>query len=85
MKRRVFLLLALVLVVSFSGTAFAAKEGWPDQLRFMAGPPGGNWFALGGALADMWSKEVLQTTSITGGGVANVVNTNNTKGDLGFS
>lgn len=85
MKRRVLLLLALALVVSFSGTAFAAKEGWPDQLRFMAGPPGGNWFALGGALADMWSKEVLQTTSITGGGVANVVNTDNTKGDLGFS
>ena len=85
MKRRVLLLLALALVVSFSGTAFAAKEGWPDQLRFMAGPPGGNWFALGGALADMWTKEVLQTTSSTGGGVANVVNTDNTKGDLGFS
>jgi hypothetical protein len=85
MKKRILLILALAFVVSLSGAAFAAKEGWPDQLRFMAGPPGGNWFALGGALADMWTKEVLQTTSSTGGGVANVVNTDNTRGDLGFS
>jgi len=61
------------------------KAGWPDQLKFMAGPPGGNWFALGTALSEMWSKNVLQTTSSTGGGVGNIVNVDQKKGDFGFS
>ncbi len=61
------------------------KKGWPDQLRFMAGPPGGNWFALGTALADLWSKEVVNTSSSTGGGVSNIINADNRKGDFGFS
>ena len=61
------------------------KKDWPGQLRFMAGPPGGNWFALGPALADLWSKEVINTSSSTGGGVSNIINANSRKGDLGFS
>lgn len=72
----------------FALPAFAAapdKKGWPDQLRFMAGPPGGNWFALGTALADIWSKEVINTSSSTGGGVSNIINANTRRGDLGFS
>lgn len=77
-------LVGIVALGGFVGTG-AAQEGWPDQLRFMAGPPGGNWFALGGALADLWTKGTLQTTSSTGGGVSNVINTDNGKGDLGFS
>ena len=63
----------------------APKAGWPAQLKFMAGPPGGNWFALGSAFADMWSKNVIQTTSSSGGGVSNIINSNVKKGDFGFS
>ena len=74
------LLLSLCLV---SVGAASDKTDWPDHLRFMAGPPGGNWFALGGSLADMWSKNVLQTTSGTGGGVSNIVNVDRAKGDFG--
>ncbi|MDY3869160.1 MAG: TAXI family TRAP transporter solute-binding subunit [Pyramidobacter sp.] len=72
----------LVLCTVLAGAAMADT---PQQLKFMAGPPGGNWFALGGGLADMWSKEVMQTTSITGGAVANIINSHMRKGDLGFS
>ncbi|MFY9430120.1 MAG: C4-dicarboxylate ABC transporter substrate-binding protein, partial [Acetomicrobium sp.] len=43
--------LALICVF-FTSVGFADT---PSQLRFMAGPPGGNWFALGGALADLWT------------------------------
>ena len=83
--RFVFLILA-ALALAAGPAAGADKAGWPDQLRFMAGPPGGNWFALGTALADMWTGAGLpQTTSSSGGGVANIVNANNAKGDLGFS
>lgn len=76
-------ILALCLVASSffaAGSSFAA-----DQLRFMAGPPGGNWFALGGSLADTWTQYKMPTTSITGGAIANIINADKNKGDLGFS
>ena len=64
MKKLAMLILARAMVL---GAGAQNKAGWPDQLKFMAGPPGGNWFALGTALSEMWSKNVLQTTSSTGG------------------
>jgi TRAP transporter TAXI family solute receptor len=82
MKKAILILLTLMLAMSLGAQN---KAGWPDQLKFMAGPPGGNWFALGTALSEMWSKNVLQTTSSTGGGVGNIVNTDLKKGDFGFS
>lgn len=87
--RTVLLLLVLSFVALAASPALAGdvdKSGWPDQLRFMAGPPGGNWFALGTALADMWTANGLpQTTSSSGGGVSNILNINSKKGDIGFS
>ena len=89
MKFRFSTLLSCILLLCLAAPSFAAespdKKDWPDQLRFMAGPPGGNWFALGTALADIWSKEVINTSSSTGGGVSNIINANSRKGDLGFS
>ena len=84
MRKMLIIFMALFLAMSFTaGTCFAQDN--PDQLRFMAGPPGGNWFALGGALGDMWSKNVIQTTSGTGGGVSNIVNVDRDKGDFGLT
>lgn len=82
MKKTLLIIIALLVV---AGAGAQNKAGWPDQLKFMSGPPGGNWFALGTALSEMWSKNVLQTTSSTGGGVANILNTDLKKGDFGFS
>lgn len=82
MRKAVVCLLALVLV---TGVYAQNKAGWPDQLKFMSGPPGGNWFALGTALSEMWSKSVLQTTSSSGGGVSNILNADVKKGDFGFT
>ncbi len=81
----VALLLSLCLVSVGAASESTDKTDWPEHLRFMAGPPGGNWFALGGSLGDMWSKNVLQTTSGTGGGVSNIVNVDRAKGDFGLS
>jgi len=77
--------LALVFALVLAGSAFAAPANWPEQIRFVAGPPGGNWFALGGTLADMWTKNVIPTTSGTGGGVSNIVNVDRGKADMGLS
>ncbi len=88
MKKLALLVLFVSLLAFASAPAFAAdasKEGWPDQIKFSAGPPGGNWFALGSALADMWTKNTIPTTSSSGGGVSNIVNCDNGRGDLGFS
>ncbi len=82
MRRFCFALMMLALVLSASAQS---KAGWPDQLKFMSGPPGGNWFALGTALSEMWSKNVIQTTSSSGGGVANILNADAKKGDFGFT
>ena len=68
--KKVLALCALLATV-LTGTALADT---PTQLKFMAGPPGGNWFALGGELADLWSKEIMPTTSVTGGAVGNIIN-----------
>lgn len=80
--RKTLGLAVLCSILAIGAVAWAVK---PDQLRFMAGPPGGNWFALGGALADLWSSKGLPTTSITGGAVANIINADKQKGELGFS
>lgn len=82
---RVFCALLLTLTMATPTLAADDSKDWPSQLRFMAGPPGGNWFALGTALAEMWTKNTLQTTSSTGGAVANILNANTKKGDLGFT
>ncbi len=86
MKRVLLLCCFCLLSVGLLTTSSAVAETKnPDHLRFMAGPPGGNWFALGTALSEMWTKNVVQTTNSTGGGVSNIINTNNQKGDLGFT
>jgi len=80
--KKIIATVALLVVGILSATAYAAEV---KQLRFMAGPPGGSWAALGPALCDIWTKEVLSSTSSTGGGVANIMNANTGKGDFGFS
>ena len=84
---KALLILAAVSVFAVSVSAAEVdKSGWPNQLRFMAGPPGGNWFALGTALSEMWTGAGLpQTTSSSGGGVSNILNAHTRRGDLGFS
>ncbi len=77
---------ALFILAAGSSAMAADRAGWPSQLRFMSGPPGGNWFALGTALADTWTAAKLpQTTSSSGGGVSNIINAGVKKGDFGFS
>lgn len=85
--KKLALLLMFAMLISFTAApaSAATKSNWPKQVKFMAGPPGGNWFALGSALADMWSKNVIPTTSSTGGGVSNIINADVKKGDFGFS
>jgi TRAP transporter TAXI family solute receptor len=69
----------LIFLLSIPAVAIAANY------RFVSGPQGGNWFVLGGAISSYFSAAGMNTTSSTGGGVANVVNVDRGKADLGFS
>lgn len=57
-----------------------------DQLKFMTGPQGGFWVPLGGALKDLWEKNIKGTTiqALPGAGVANVRGIEEGKADIGF-
>ena len=80
MKRLLFLIINLLLVMSFSVPAAA------QQLTFMTGPQGGVWVPLGGALKGMWEKAIpgLQVTAIPGAGIANVRGVDEDKAQIGI-
>lgn len=85
MKKTVLLSVVLAAIFTSLPAIAASQTDWPEQIKFMSGPPGGNWFALGSAFANMWSENVVPTTSSTGGGVSNIINADRKKGDFGFS
>lgn len=76
-------LLVVFLLVSLFVIGLSQK--WPAQLRFVSGPSGGTWFALGGTLAGMWSETVIPMTSGTGGGTANIVTISKAQADIGLT
>ena len=87
MKKSSRLLLLLLTLILLLSPAYAQdKSGWPSQLRFMSGPQGGNWSALGDSLCSLWSSSNLPPAySVRGAGVTNILNIHARRGDLGFS
>lgn len=75
----------LILVVMFSLFGLVLAQNWPAQLRFVSGPSGGTWFALGGTLSSMWTESVIPMTSGTGGGTANIVTISKGQADIGLT
>ncbi|MEJ5229867.1 MAG: TAXI family TRAP transporter solute-binding subunit [Pseudothermotoga sp.] len=79
MKRYTVFILCLVFFVG------VYAEKWPSQLRFVSGPSGGTWFALGGTLASIWSESVIPVNSGTGGGTSNVITISKGQADIGLT
>ena len=74
----------MILFLSNAGYA-ASGNGWPQHLRVLTGPAGGQWFALGEPIAEVLTREVLSTSSRIGGGVDNIATVNDKKADPGFT
>ena len=57
-----------------------------QQVTLMTGPQGGSWVPLGGALKNMWEKELpgLQIQQQPGAGIANVRGVDEGKAQIGF-
>jgi uncharacterized protein len=72
---------AVVLAMAAVTTPAQAVE-----VKFMTGPQGGFWVPLGGALKDMWEKNVkdLSVQALPGAGIANVRGIEEGKADIGL-
>jgi len=67
--------------------AACAVPAAAQQVTMMTGPQGGSWVPLGGALKNMWEKEIpgLQIQQQPGAGIANVRGVDEGKAQIGFA
>ncbi len=87
----IFALLFGPIVASATESAASKAESattgkrTPSHLIFLSGPKGGQWFALGALIAEVLNQDVLPTSTRIGGGVANIGDIEEKKGDIGFT
>jgi len=76
---------AAALAAAF-GVAVAGGASAAESYRMMTGPQGGSWIPLGGALKDLFEKQVagLSVQALPGAGIANVRAIEEGKAELGF-
>ncbi len=86
-----FLRISLFILFFFFSNAICFADGqtvqqdWPQHLRILAGPPGGQWFLVSEPMSKILSREVVPSSYHQGGGVSNLERINKGQGDLGFS
>lgn len=84
-KKIAAVLLCLFFLTSVCTPCLAAEKPLPASIRFLSGPPGGSWFALGNALAGLWRDAGIPASSVTGGAVSNLSSVNAARADLCFT
>jgi uncharacterized protein len=79
---------ALLLALAILGLAFAATPvDMPDRVRIQAAPPGGTWYAWGGALANIIYRDlgVEADVTVTGGAIQTPQFVHQNPNDIGFA
>ncbi len=76
----------VLAIVGAVGFAVGGTTAHAAELKFMTGPQGGFWVPLGGALKDLWEKNIKGTSvqNLPGAGIANVRGIEEGKADIGF-
>jgi hypothetical protein len=76
----------ITAVLAAAAVSVGAHAASAIEVKFMTGPQGGFWVPLGGALKDMWEKNVkdLKVQNLPGAGVANVRGIEEDKADIGL-
>jgi len=84
-KKRIAIFVGILFFGIIVGTSSLGAE--QRFLTLTSSPVGGDWYILGGALAEVIKKEIpsLAVTVTTGGGVANPSKLNSGKADIGFT
>lgn len=73
--------------IIFIALGHAAANAAPVRMTLLAGPIGGDWYALGGAVGEAVKKTIpgAMVTVSTGGGIANVLQISANTAELGLS
>jgi len=91
MKFKTILLVSNLAIVFFALITFpfgsATAQSKTDKLVFTAGPPGGAWYGLAGAVGELIKAKFpgMVVTVIPGGGVGNITLVDTGKAQLGLS
>ncbi len=74
------------LAAAVTLAAALAAPASAEELKLMTGPQGGIWIPLGGALKNMWEKNIpgLSIQALPGAGISNVRAVHEGKADIGF-
>ncbi|MCD8350392.1 MAG: TAXI family TRAP transporter solute-binding subunit [Planctomycetaceae bacterium] len=81
-------LLCFAVCMSAMGVARGGEDaslGYPGKLHIMAGPRGGQWNALGNALAELLTEAGIPAENRVGGGVENLKLVGDGAADIGFT
>lgn len=75
-------LFTVILLLFLSVLVFnsAAK-----QITILTGSPGGGWYARGAAIAGIFGQMGIEANAEVGGGIANIINLDQGKGEIGFT
>ncbi len=75
----------LIVTIGMAGGVSAGELGYPGTLNMLAGPPGGQWNALGDKMAELLSEAGIPAKNQVGGGVENLYLVGEGKADIGFT
>jgi TRAP transporter TAXI family solute receptor len=76
----------VVLVVLLVAAGVCADVAYAGELRIMTGPQGGAWYPLGGAMAEMFKREIPGITAsvLPGAGIINIQGVETGRTEIGF-
>jgi TRAP transporter TAXI family solute receptor len=76
----------LATALAAAMVTIGAEAPAQQTLRMMTGPQGGVWVPLGGALKNIWEKNIagLSVQTLPGAGIANVRGVDEGKAEIGF-
>ena len=87
-KRSLLAFAIIVLCVALVGCGGAKETDKPKGLTSITvatGSPGGSWFPIGAAIAEIFSNNGIKANAEPGGGVSNVVMVSDGKADIGLT
>lgn len=75
----------LIATIGMTGRVQSAESGYPGTLKMLAGPPGGQWNALGDKMAELLREAGIPAENQVGGGVENLYLVGEGQADIGFT
>jgi len=85
MKHYIIPALSIILLFALIFGCTQKQVELPKEVVIATGPSGGTWFSIGKLLEQLYTEKLVKTTSVSGGGVQNVIDVNLGHVEMGFS